>query len=186
MKKLIALVIVFAFVVTISNAFAGTSAGSTEVGLAVSMSRTSIDYDGGSVDVDTLMALTKIGYFFTDEFSLALAATGTVVSVDAGDDAAQGDAAMLALQVQPDWHFVTDGMWVPYVGPHAGIFMYEAGDFSDEVISYGAHIGAKGFVTENVAVDLSLRYTIYEVDAGEDSDVEVDEIMAFAGLNFYF
>ena len=92
-------------------------------------------------------------------------------------------ATLLFLELESNYHFMTDKDIVPYVGPHVGMLAFEDDYDSETVLTYGAQAGVKAFVSENVALDFQLRWTHYELD---DFDSETDTFSLLVGVNVYF
>ncbi len=74
------------------------------------------------------------------------------------------DWKVMAISGLVEYHFDMASMTVPYVGAEIGYISYEAGTLDDSTFVYGPKVGVKYFITDNVAVDVALKYML----AGED------------------
>ena len=165
------------FLVFAQTAGAETKAGDIEINTQFSFSNLNVD----DVD-DDLNILTwsgRVGYFFTD----AMAGEGSLVLVRPSF----GDATITALQIDArvNYHFLTSGMIIPYVGPAFGLThtRIEADGFdeSDTGVQFGGQVGAKSFLTENVALTTEFNF---RRSAGLEADYT--QLTVFAGISYFW
>lgn len=180
MKKALLVAMTLSLLAVTQNSMAGTKGGDVELGLNAQLRHISYSDDDSDSDINMLMLGIKAGYFFTDNISLGLSFMG--VSMSSDDD----DTGALFFEVEPNYHFMTDSTLVPYVGMHAGLIYATSGDDSETVPSYGAQAGIKNFFSENVALDVQLRWTHYSLEFGDDDEASIDDYGIIVGLNWYF
>ncbi len=154
-----------------STILAGTNAGDVEIGAQIILSNTSVDND----DTTTFTIAGKISIFATSWLSLGITPSGSLTESDSGD------SSSIFFEFEPNFHFNTSGINVPYFGPHVGFIKFESGTTDETEFSYGAQIGFKTFFSENTALDSQLRFTRWEI-----FDTEFDDLSLRLGINIYF
>lgn len=168
-KKIIILAICILIISTVSVQ-AGTKAGNKEIGISAALT-----YFSNHDDSKNYFILGSLGYFITDAFELMV--SGIVNWSDNGIE-----SKMYAIHIEPNYHFNTKSMTVPYIGVHAGILYYDWGIDSDTSFSYGAQAGLKAFINENVSLKFEGRYTNYDI--GNNGDF--DEYQLLVGFQIYW
>ncbi len=193
MKKILffSLLALFLFSLTANIAFAGTKAGSTELGLNASITNLSIDSDDDDdEDIQMFLGTVTAGYFITDQIQLGGSFMGN--RMDYGDS----DSTTYDLSAQAKYHFSSsDQTIVPYVGIQGGYYTrtYDSGDGDEsesDGYSYGALGGLKFFVTESTTLNLELNYNRLSLDpdSNDDNDdnIEADLLALLIGFSIYF
>ena len=137
-------------------ASAGTKAGDTEVTLSGSYQNFGGTNMAGS-DVVTLA--TGMGYFVTKE-----AEVGGTVMGQWGDN-----QSGLAFSTNFKWHFNTNSDVVPYVGPQVGLYHQDMLGLDATDFSWGALVGVKVFVSQNV--NIFAEYNLLRVEAAIAHDI---------------
>ena len=133
MKKALISLIALGTLIAAPVAMAGTKTGDMELsGSVLYMSMDNFNYttvNGG------------LSYFVTDSFSL-----GGSVTFSGSDDV---DATFY---IEPNYHFNTSEIFIPYIGVHGSYYVPSADVDSD--MSYGAQAGLKAFFDERAALKL--------------------------------
>jgi outer membrane protein len=217
-KKFVALFfVVAAFMLVVSQvSFAQDMKGRLGIGARVSyVNFSDDDYTvyGVKVDVEpdeSTMYGGNLTYFIQDYLSLELSVDYTETDVDLEALGLSGDAGdfesipvLLSLRA----HLSTNTKVSPYLLFGIG-YLFNDIDQNDSTIEYiygsGAKIdvddsfafhvggGVEVFVTENVALNLDLKYIFTKVEADvnvagfKDEDIDMDSFVAGLGIKFYF
>jgi len=168
---------------------------------------------GVKVDVEPdedIMYEGNLTYFIQDYLSLELSVgyTETDVDFDAlGMEVDAGDFETIPVLLSLRAHLSTNTKVSPYLLFGIGYFfndfdqndpvvefIYGAGADIDVDDSFGFHVGGgvEVFVTENVALNLDLKYIWTKVEADvnipgfKDEDIDMDSFVAGLGIKFYF
>jgi len=161
------------------QALAGTEAGRSELSVSGSYSYEWVPSEGSGNGVNNFLGTVGFGHFFTDALELkfqgvfdAMTGHGTTIET-------------LEFMIGPDYHFMTKGSFVPYIGVYGGILELEAGAFGGSTATTGGmvdgHIGLKQFVSERASIDYRLSYQYWNI-----SGSELDSIIASVGLDYEF
>ena len=199
-------------------AFAGPKAGRLEITgksefLLNPISEVEYDFDDdSSLESEESEYDLELGlnYYITDNFSVgggfgyeyresetkAYNAAGTLTQDD------EETESMSSVYLRADYYFLTSGQWIPYAGVHVG-YLFGSIEEKDNLAAtkvevdlsgymYGAQVGTKYFITDSIALDLSLRYSKLSlegsVDTGASLDFDTDgtELEAAIGFSVYF
>jgi hypothetical protein len=173
MFKKFAMLAVAGVVAAATPAFAIDQEGKWEVTLLGS-GTSDKDFDNGG------FAFTgTVGYYFNDQFQVALRQGVTYSDVSGDDDVLQG-----ATRVGAFYHFNYDEtqMLVPYVGLNIG---YLYGDNIEETFAAGPEVGLKYFVNDTTFITGSVGYEFLFED-GDDADDAIEDGQLFYGLGIGF
>lgn len=162
------------------TAGAETKEGDLELNIQGAYQNVKIDEADNSTD--NLILKIRLGYFFNPEINLEVALDDTRTNTD------DFDTHSFALELRTNYHFLTSGTVIPYLGPSLGMF-YNSFDFggnSDNKASgiFGGQFGLKSFLTETVAVttEYSIRRTF-----GSGSDIEERTInQVLVGISYFW
>ena len=217
-KKFVALFFVFAvFMLVVSQiSFAQDMEGRLGIGARVAYVNFSDDdftVYGVEVDVEpdeSVMFGGNLTYFIQNYLSLELSVDYTETDVDLDALGLEGDAGdfesipvLLSLRA----HLSTNTKVSPYLLFGIGYlfndidqndstieFIYGSGAKIDVDDSFAFHVGGgvEVFVTENVALNLDLKYIFTKVEADvnvagfKDEDIDMDSFVAGLGIKYYF
>ena len=217
-KKFVALFFVVAALMLVVSqiSFAQDMKGRLGIGARVSYVNFSDDgftADGVKVDVDSdddVMYEGNLTYFIQDYLSLELSVGYTETNQDfdaLGIEADAGDFETIPVLLSLRAHLSTNTKVSPYLLFGIGYFFndFDQNDTTIEFIygpgadvdvddSFGFHIGGgvEVFVTENLALNLDLKYIWTEVEADvnvpgfKDEDIDMDSFVAGLGIKYYF
>ena len=217
-KKIIAtFFVVAALMLVVSQvSFAQDMKGRLGIGARVSyVNFSNDDYTvyGVKVDVepdDSTMYGANLTYFIQDYLSLELSVDYTETDVDfdaLGMEVDAGDFETIPVLLSLRAHLSTNTKVSPYLLFGVGYFfndfdqndaiieyMYGPGADVDVDDSFGFHVGGgvEVFVSENIALNLDLKYIWTEVEADvnvagfKDEDIDMDSFVAGLGIKFYF
>ena len=216
-KIIVPFFVVAALMLVVSQvSFAQDMEGRLGLGARVSyVNFTDDDYTvyGVKVDVEpdeSIMYGVNLTYFIQNYLSLELSVDYTETDVDLKALGLSGDAGdfesipvLLSLRA----HLDTNTKVSPYLLVGVGYFFNDI-DQNDSTIefiygpgadvdlddSFGFHVGGgvEVFVSENVAVNLDLKYICTEVEADvnvagfTDEDLDMDSFVAGLGIKYYF
>lgn len=176
MKKLSFSAIVIAGLALLPmTGFAGTEAGKIELtGMGSYTHSWSSEGGGGQ---NTYLGSLGVGYFFTDALEAKI--NGTFVGFSGSG------STMYAVQITagPDYHFMTTGNLVPYVGVYGGVILmkgsFGGGDTSETGAMIDGHVGLKQFLSERMAIDYRVAYQYWSI-----SDTSINNLMVMIGLSY--
>lgn len=167
MIKSIILTLTAALIVSASAAFGAVKEGSFSVTPLVG----GYVFDGSDTLDPTAVIGLRAGYNFTKNFGVE-ALYDYAFPTD-GKNSPLSDIYMHRFGGQALYHFFPDTVFVPYLAAGFSGVKFE-GDNVDTK-SHGAFdygVGAKYFVTEDIAVRGDLRHIIYSIDPGSYNDME--------------
>jgi hypothetical protein len=178
--KLLKRIIMVGTLVVGLPAFAGTQAGQIELGGTVAFFKP-VGIDG--FDAQALIANVSVGYFFTDALE---AKFGLMTAVAWG----QGTTMyLLAPTIGVDYHFLTSGKLVPYIGGSGGLAVVGgssgggSGTITGGIVE--GHVGLKHFIGERTTINYQVGYDRAFVSAF-GGDASVGFIMASIGVSYLF
>lgn len=183
MKKILVVLFAVVLISLSASAFAAQKMGkgAKEVAAYASLSNTDSSVSGGgsSKSSDQTLALS-FGYFLTDPISVG-ARIDEMMSKQAGSK-----FSTTFIEVEGKYHFYQKGQpAIPYAGLSLGAAMTDvAGDSSTGVL-FQPKAGVKVFLTENVAANAELNYSIYDSSIG-GVDVTNKTLKLQVGLSMFF
>lgn len=130
-------------------------------------------------DTNTTSLVARLGYFFNPAINAE--ATLGFIGASTGDT----DIDVFTFEARSNYHFLTSGKVIPYLGPSFGILYsgIDAGDFdeSDTGVVFGGQLGLKSFLTETVAIttEYSIRRT-----AGLEFDSTINTVLV--GISYFW
>ncbi len=134
-----------------------------------------VDPDEGGNDADVFAIMGNCGYFFTDAVEGSVELRYMTVDVD------DADADVGSIGIGIDYHFMTGGTFVPYIGTAGHWTMADASadgdDFDEDDFMWELHCGAKQFLNDNVAVKYEIEYDMHD---------DFDAILVGIGLSYFF
>ena len=184
-----AVVLILCLTIFAGAAAAGTDAGSKEIQVQGSLTR-STNSENDDQDY-TLTGVLVANYFLVPQFSFgtALLLSGSVAIPESGDETRM---VVTFIQLRADL-YLTGGASsvVPYIGAQGGVanYMVESEGYSDTSTSlaYGAHGGFKFFTTENTSWNLEGNVNIYKPDVEDnEDDVSYTDMSLLLGFSYYF
>ena len=194
MKRI--LLIAMALCFTAYASLAATQAGSTEVGVAGSIQRTTVEVDGydaggGSSSISAQLVSNQ---FMSDAFSMGLTMRISSSVDDENDDGSGGaTSSQLFLLGRGDLYLAPGADVVPYFGGHAGIisYTYDSGgrnstETSDATVTIGAQGGFKVFLSESTSWNVELDVSTYEQAGATGPEVTIKVMSLFLGMSYYF
>ena len=159
--------------------YAGVGAGDFEAGVGISLSHstTSIDYNGTTTDTTSNTGTIggNVGWFATDMIELKAAATGTRSS-------SGGTTTTLGV-ISPGADFVflgKSGKVAPFVGAAYGKSFGTTVPGSVDTNYVDGHAGVKFFITERATLEVKATY-FKPTDSAADARFDLA-----AGINVYF
>jgi opacity protein-like surface antigen len=156
--------------------------GDWELGFSGSYNNVRIKSGDTKEDVNLFFADLKASYFVIDNLSVGMGLVWLYLPKVEGISAyAIGPEANIR------YHFPVNKSFIPYLGIHAAYY-YAHADIDDssgneDMVSYGAHVGFKVPVNENVFFDTQLKYTDYNMPWDE---IDLSTIQVLLGLNIKF
>ncbi len=187
MKKILVVLFAVALVSLSASAFAAQKMGkgAKEVAAYASISSTdsssnSSFYSYSSKSKDQTISLA-LGYFLTDPISLG-------VRIDEMTSKPSGGSKFSTtfIEVEGKFHFYKKNQpAIPYAGLSLGAAMTEVAGDSSTGLLFQPKAGVKVFVSENVAVNAELNYSIYESSLGP-IDITNKTLKFQAGLSMFF
>lgn len=168
MKRLTVLTAIACAVACGQTVNAETQKGSTEVGAQLALQ---VDLDN---DTGTYFGAAKLGYFYSD----ALELVGNLTYVGSTGTA---DFSAFGVVFGPDYHFNTEGNYIPYVGVYGGAFLFDSGGTTSTAGSIDMHVGLKQFLGERTAVDYRISYNYISA-----SGTALNQMLFSIGINYYF
>ena len=188
MKKVLVAVVAVLLVSVSASAFAaqGMGKGAKEVSAFASISSTDSSaqntYYGSSMDTKSSDQTLSLGfsYFLTDPISLG-ARIDEMMSKQSGSK-----FSTTFVQVEGKFHFYRKGQPViPYAGLSLGAAMTEVAGDSSVGALFQPKAGVKMFLSENVAANVELNYSIYQSSIG-GIDMTNKTLKLQAGLSMFF
>ncbi len=148
------IVALFFLLVLTPTAGAETKGGDLELNTQFQFTNTNLDDFDDDINTTTLVA--RLGYFFNPAVNLE--ADLGIASQSSGDL----DVTIVTFEARTNYHFLTSGMVIPYLGPSFGILYsgIDTGDDFDESdtgVIFGGQVGLKSFLTEDVAITTEYR-----------------------------
>jgi hypothetical protein len=129
------------------------------------------DFDGVQFSVGG-----SLGYFFADQFEVALRQT-----IGYSDIAGGGSDLNGSTRVAVDYHFDM-GKWQPFIGANIG---YAYGDVVNDTFFAAPEGGVKYFVNDTTFIFLMAEYQFFFDDAGDVDDTFSDgQFLYTLGLGF--
>jgi len=163
MKKILICLLALGLFIGISRfASAAVQQGDTTLTLTVGFTDMEVpDPDFSSWDITGRIALGK---FLTNNFQLEGIVNGTYGEIESES------YHHLSLLIRPNFHFATESATVPYIGVAAGLFTYDYLGEDDSDFIYGAQIGIKQFIRDNVFLQIEGSYLRTEF-LGEETNL---------------
>lgn len=158
------------------------TAAYAEGGEAHSKGAVTLNLDGMVVsqggDSPTVAAGLGLGYFFADQWEIAVDAIGVFSPGEGESDSSH----MIYVLGKLKYYFVNSSKVVPYVGIQAGGIFAD----SDNVGLYGGLVGLEFLVSDNatVYIEYNLIGLASDIDNGGDSDNLLH--LGLIGLRYYF
>ncbi len=130
-------------------------------------------------DTNTVSLVARFGYFFNPAINVETSFGW--IGASAGDT----DVTILTLAARSNYHFLTSGKVIPYLGPSFGIQYagVDTGDFddSDTGVIFGGQVGLKSFLSETVAI--TTEYSIQRA-AGLEFDSTINTVLV--GISYFW
>ncbi len=161
MKRMLMAVATVVLLVGVATLSAGTKAGDKTASITASVM---FPEEGDT----SFMMMGSFGYFVTDAFQIEVTGMGM------GSEGEYG----LYFQARPNFHFLTSGNVVPYVGATVGVYLFGNGDSVSDFI-YGGQVGIKSFLNERTFLQLEGLYL-------RQSDADTGYGSITLGLGFRF
>ncbi len=130
-------------------------------------------------DTNTASLVARLGYFFNPAINVE-ASLGFI-----GQSTGDTDVDIFTFEARSNYHFLTSGKVIPYLGPSFGILYsgVDTGNFdeSDTGVVFGGQLGLKSFLTESVAIttEYSIRRT-----AGLEFDTTINAVLV--GISYFW
>jgi hypothetical protein len=157
-------------------AFAGTQAGQIEVGGNAAFIKP-VGMSG--VDANALLANINVGYFVTD----AIEVKGGIVTAYAWGSG--NSMYLVGFTAGGDYHFLTKGKLVPYIGGSGGLAVVGMSGASVTGGLVEGHVGLKHFIGERTTINYQVGYERAFVSAF-GNEASVGFIAATIGLSYLF
>ncbi len=159
------------------TAGAETRGGDFEINTSLSFINT--DTDKIKDDNNTISLLASLGYFFTPEINVEGAFQ--VIGNSNGDT----DFTAVGFGVRTNYHFLTSGVVIPFIGPSFGIShtAIDANGFDESETggSFGGQAGLKSFLSESVAIRTEWNITR---TFGFDFNSTINQL--FVGVSYFW
>ncbi|OGW37077.1 MAG: hypothetical protein A2X58_05700 [Nitrospirae bacterium GWC2_56_14] len=183
MKKILVVLFAVMLVSLSASAFAEQKMGkgAKEIAAYASISSTDSSVSGGTSTKSNDQTISLgVGYFLTDPISVGVR-IDEMMSKQAGTK-----FSTTFIEVEGKFHFYRKNQPViPYAGLSLGAAMTDvAGDSSTGVL-FQPKAGVKVFLTENVAANAELNYSVYESELA-GVDVTNKTLKFQAGLSMFF
>ena len=168
MKKLVGGILTACLIMSTSAAFGAVKEGSFAVTPVIG----GYFFDGNKTLDPTFLVGVRGGYNFTKHLGIEI-----VYDYTTKTDGKYGplkDISMHRYGGELLYHFLPDNVFVPYVAAGYSGVKFDGDDVNTK--THGAFdyaVGAKYFVSDNIAVRGDLRHLIYSYDGGTNNDMEV-------------
>ncbi len=178
-SNLISMFIVGLFFSLILTPTAGAETKGEDLELNAQFQFINTNTDDVDDDTNTTSLNLRLGYFFNPAINVE--ASLGVIGASTGDT----DITVVAFEGRSNYHFLTSGKVIPYLGPSFGIFYsgIDSGDFdeSDTGVVFGGQVGLKSFLTETVAI--TTEYNIRRT-AGLEFDSTINTVLV--GISYFW
>ncbi len=167
MKKQIGSILAACLIMSTTAAFGAVKEGSFSVTPLIG----GYVFDGGETLDSTYVLGLRAGYNFTKSIGIE-----ALYDYAAETDAKSGPMTDISLQRfggQALYHFFPDNVFVPYLAAgYSGVKFDGNGINNDTHGAFDYGVGAKFFVTDDIALRGDLRHIIYRYDSGTYNDME--------------
>jgi outer membrane protein W len=179
MKKILVVLFTVVLVSMSASAFAAQKMGKGAKEVAAFASISSTDSSPGGTSKDQTLAL-GFGYFLTDPISVG-------ARIDEMMTKSQGfKVSTTFIEVEGKYHFYQKSQPViPYAGLSLGAAMTEMAGDSSTGILFQPKAGVKMFLSENIAANAELNYSIYDSEMA-GADVTNKTLKLQVGLSMFF
>ena len=173
-------VMVLAALAFSAPAFAGTGAGTKELGINITSQKFEVDETNTKVTTSIINLL--YGYYLSDRVEVA----GNICIIE--NDLGGIDTTQTNLELQGKFHFPeSSAILIPYLGLAAGIYNFDDGGVVDASgTSYGFMGGAKYMVVPSASVNLEYSFRSAELEDDNKNKYESTLTTLSIGFSVYF
>ena len=156
----------------------GPRAGDSLMTVGASYSVVEVD---DSRDTETVDAEVSLGasHFFADAHEFGILANLRRSEIEVGT--VDLNSTIYSLTPFYNFNVLSGERTFFYVGPHAGIQLYDIEGDDHTSVSYGGHVGIRHFHSARTALFIEPRYTRYDVSGDNVNDFSI-----LMGLQFRF
>jgi len=167
MKKQIGSILAACLIMSTTAAFGAVKEGSFSVTPLIG----GYMFDGEDTLESTFLLGIRAGYNFTK--NIGVEALYDYATETDGKSVPLSDISMQRFGGQALYHFFPDNVFVPYLAAGISGVKFDGNGIDNSThgaFDYG--VGAKYFVTDDIAIRGDLRHIIYRYDSGTDNDME--------------
>jgi len=174
MKHIVSLFVVLTATVVLASEAGSNQFNKGDLELGFSGSYSDYSIDGESLDITSIDL--EASYFLMDNLSIGVNTAWFMFTIDGLE------ATAIGLEANARYHFQINQNFIPYVGIDVGNFYINLDDETENIATYGAHLGFKTPINKNVYFDTQLKWTDYDLP----ENIELTSTQILLGLKIKF